>query len=57
VRPVSLIVTDLAVIEPSPEGLILLERAPGVDMDAIVAATGTALIVPVYVPEMAILPA
>jgi acetate CoA/acetoacetate CoA-transferase beta subunit len=50
-------VTDLAVIEPSPEGLILLERAPGVDIDAIVAATGTALIVPVDVPEMAILPA
>ena len=54
VRPVSLIVTDLAVIEPTPDGLLLKERAPGVTVDAIVAQTGCKLIIPADVPEMAI---
>ncbi|MFP8777548.1 3-oxoacid CoA-transferase subunit B [Hydrogenophaga sp. RWCD_12] len=51
-RRVSLIVTDLAVIEPGPDGLLLRERAPGVGLDAIVAATSARLLVPGSVPEM-----
>ena len=35
----SLVVTDLAVIEPTPEGLVLRERAPGVSVEEILAAT------------------
>src|ERR671912_372041 len=45
-RPVTLVVTELAVIEPTPEGLVLRERAPGVPVDAIQAATGAPLLVP-----------
>ena len=44
-RPVSLIVTDLAVIEPTPEGLVLRELAPGVTVDQVIEATGTHLII------------
>ncbi len=51
-RAVTLIVTDLAVIEPTADGLVLRERAPGVSIDTIQAATGAALIVPTEVPEM-----
>ena len=51
-RPVSLIVTDLAVIEPTPEGLVLRERAPGVSLDAIVEATEATLMVPDEIAEM-----
>jgi acetate CoA/acetoacetate CoA-transferase beta subunit len=52
VRRVSLIVTLMAVIEPTEEGLVLKERAPGVRVDEIVAATEASLIVPARVPEM-----
>jgi len=38
-RPVTLVVTDLAVIEPTPGGLVLRERAPGVSVEAVRAAT------------------
>lgn len=51
-RRVSLVVTDLAVIEPGDEGLVLRERAPGVTAEAIVAATEARLIVPDDVPVM-----
>ncbi len=51
-RPVSLVVTDLAVIEPTPEGLVLRERAPGVGVDEILAATTAPLILPDAIPEM-----
>jgi acetate CoA/acetoacetate CoA-transferase beta subunit len=51
-RPVTLIVTDMAVIEPTPEGLVLREVAPGVDVAAVRAATATDLLVPEDVPEM-----
>jgi acetate CoA/acetoacetate CoA-transferase beta subunit len=54
VRPVSLIVTELAVIEPTPRGLLLRERAPGVEVARITRATGTALLIPDEVPEMAL---
>ncbi|GGJ20762.1 3-oxoacid CoA-transferase subunit B [Neoroseomonas lacus] len=51
-RPVSLVVTDLAVIEPTPEGLVLRERAPGVSVEQILALTTAPLILPDTVPEM-----
>jgi acetate CoA/acetoacetate CoA-transferase beta subunit len=51
-RRVDLVVTDLAVIEPTATGLTLRERAPGVSVDDIRAATEAALVIPVDVPEM-----
>jgi acetate CoA/acetoacetate CoA-transferase beta subunit len=54
IRSVDLIVTDLAVIEPTSEGLVLRERAPGVPIEEILAATAASLIVPQAVPEMAL---
>ncbi|MFO1125083.1 MAG: 3-oxoacid CoA-transferase subunit B [Methylocystis sp.] len=51
-RRVSLIVTELAVIEPTDEGLVLRERAPGVGVAQIVACTGARLIAPEDAPEM-----
>lgn len=44
-RPVDLIVTELAVMQPSPEGLILMELAPGVEVAAVQQVTDTRLIV------------
>ena len=38
IRPVDLVVTELAVIEPTPEGLVLRERAPGVSIADVVDA-------------------
>jgi len=51
-RRVDLIVTELAVIEPTPEGLVLRERAPGVTVDHILQATSARLIVTDHIPEM-----
>lgn len=56
VRPVSLVVTEMAVIEPTPAGLVLRERAPGVSVEAIVAATQADLIVLGAAPEMQLTP-
>ena len=42
-RRVTLIVTEMAVIEPTPEGLLLRELAPGVDVASVTAATGAEL--------------
>ena len=53
-RRVTLIVTDLAVIEPTDAGLVLRERAPGVTVADVVAATAACLIVDGDVPEMQI---
>ena len=55
-RPVTLVVTDLAVLEPSAQGLILKERAPGVSVEAVCAATAAPLIILGDVPEMALTP-
>ena len=52
IRPVNLVVTNLAVIEPTPEGLVLRERAPDVAVADILAATGAKLLVPESVPEI-----
>ena len=52
IRPVNLIVTELAVIEPTHEGLLLHERGPGVSIEQIVAATAARLIIPETCPEM-----
>ena len=54
VRPVSLIVTEMAVIEPTDGGLVLRETAPGVSKEQIIAATDAALIIPAHIPEMPI---
>jgi acetate CoA/acetoacetate CoA-transferase beta subunit len=51
-RPVSLVVTDFAVIEPTPEGLVLRECAPGVSVEQILGATTAPLILPDTIPEM-----
>ncbi|SNY95091.1 CoA transferase subunit B [Flagellimonas pacifica] len=48
------IVTNLAVLEVTPEGFKLLERAPGVSVDEIIKATEGNLIVENNVPEMEI---
>lgn len=54
-RRVDLVVTDMAVIEPTDAGLVLRERAPGVSVEAIVGATGAALVIPGDVPEMTLI--
>lgn len=51
-RPVTLVVTDLAVIAPTESGLVLRERAPGVSVEQIIAATEAPLLVDQTVPEM-----
>jgi acetate CoA/acetoacetate CoA-transferase beta subunit len=53
-RRVDLVVTELAVIAPTSEGLVLKEVAPGVSRDRVLAATEASLIVPPRVPEMPI---
>jgi len=51
-RRIDLIVTELAVIEPTEEGLVLRETAPGVSVADVVAATDAELIVPERVSTM-----
>ena len=51
-RVVKKIVTELAVIDVTSDGLVLLERAPGVTVDEIVKSTAAKLIIKGDVPEM-----
>ncbi|HSU50279.1 MAG TPA: 3-oxoacid CoA-transferase subunit B [Segetibacter sp.] len=46
------IVTDLAVIDVTAEGFLLVERAPGILVEEIVSKTKGRLIIPEDVPEM-----
>jgi 3-oxoacid CoA-transferase B subunit len=46
------VVTELAVLDITPEGFRLLERAPGVSVEEIIAKTAGRLIVSGEIPEM-----
>ena len=46
------IITDLAVLDVTPQGLALLERAPGVTVEEIQAKTEPTLLHGATVPEM-----
>jgi len=58
-RVVSRVITDLAVIDVEPQGLVLRELAPGVTVDDVAAATGPKLAllddghIPLMAPESA----
>ncbi len=52
VRRISLVVTELAVIEPTDEGLVIREVAPGVTVGEVLENTTARLIVPETVPSM-----
>jgi acetate CoA/acetoacetate CoA-transferase beta subunit len=53
-RPIDLLVTELAVIAFPARRATLLETAPGVSAKAVQEATKAELIVPDFVPEMAL---
>ena len=46
------VVTELAVLDITPDGFFLRERAPGVTIEEIIAKTAGKLIVPEHVIEM-----
>ena len=48
------VVTELAVLEVTPKGFKLLERAPGVSVEHIIASTEAELIIDGDIPEMVI---
>jgi acetate CoA/acetoacetate CoA-transferase beta subunit len=52
IRPVDLVVSELAVIGFPDGRATLLERGPGVSVDAIIAATEAKLALPEHIPEM-----
>lgn len=52
VRCVKKIVTDLAVLDVTPKGFVLLERAPGVTVEEIRAKTAGRLVVDGEIPEI-----
>jgi len=54
VKVVHRVITELAVMDVRPAGLTLIERAPGVSVEQVVAATAARLVVPGDVPEMAL---
>lgn len=53
-RPVDLIVTELAVIEPSANGLLLKEVAPGVSIEEVMKETEAKLILQADISEMSV---
>jgi acetate CoA/acetoacetate CoA-transferase beta subunit len=52
VRPVDLVVTDMAVIGFPDHKATLLERAPGISIGEVMALTAADLVIPNEVPEM-----
>ena len=52
VKCVRRIITDLAVVDVTPQGFQLVERAPGVTVEEIISATEGTLIVANEIPEM-----
>ncbi len=52
VRRVDMIVTELAVLQPTEKGLVLSELAPGITTEQVIAATEARLIIPDCVPTM-----
>jgi len=52
VAVVNTIISDLAVMDVTPEGLVVRETAPGVSPDEVQAKTGTALLISDSVREM-----
>jgi acetate CoA/acetoacetate CoA-transferase beta subunit len=53
-RPVDLVVTDLAVIGFASGRITLLETAPGISVAEVMAVTEADLLIPDTVPEMKI---
>ncbi|MGH8262685.1 MAG: CoA-transferase, partial [Steroidobacteraceae bacterium] len=51
-RVVHRIITDLAVLDITPQGLVLVETAPGVSVEDIRQATGPTLLTPKPPPPM-----
>jgi acetate CoA/acetoacetate CoA-transferase beta subunit len=51
-RRVDLIVTEMAVIEPTDDGLVVREVAPDTTIDAVKEATDAELIFPAEIPQM-----
>lgn len=52
VNCVKKIVTDMAVVDVTEKGFKLIERAPGISVEEIIAATGASLIIEGEIPEM-----
>ncbi len=52
IRRIDLLVTEMAVIEPTENGLVLKEIAPGVTIDEVLKNTEAHLIIPENVPTM-----
>ena len=52
VRCVKKVVTDLAVLDITPGGFLLCERAPGISVEEIQAKTAGRLVLPAHVPEI-----
>jgi acetate CoA/acetoacetate CoA-transferase beta subunit len=52
IRPVDLVVTELAVIAFSRGQATLLETGPGVSVEQVIAATEAVMVIPAEVPEM-----
>jgi 3-oxoacid CoA-transferase subunit B len=55
-RVVHQIITDMATIDVTPDGLVLRELAPGVSLDDVRTATGAPLHVPRDPAEMSVPP-
>ena len=51
-RPVDTVVTEMAVLKSSEQGLVLKEVAPGVSVEDVLQNTEAELIIPAEVPEM-----